>query len=439
MSAPDTSSDLDSSSSAPKPFQGHEGRVHSVAYSPDGNWIASGSEDKTIRIWDSNTSLPVSKPLEGHNDIVSSITFAPNGRSIVSGSDDRTLLVWDALTQEVVLGPLEGHTDYVWSVKYSPDGRLIASGSEDGFVRLWNSTSGDCIGTIQRPGKVQEVTFSPCGKHIATACRDNLIRVWDVSSRELCLQPLAGHKSAALAVAYSPDGNILASGSWDWTVRLWDPKTGQLLIDPLRGHKLGITGLCFSPDSSILVSVSFDKSIRAWNSRTGDCIWKRVYGGAIDILSIACGPCQQIAIGGEDPQLSVRDVTTGALTFPNSINRKHPRNGMYVSSLSSLVLSTMPCSCRMHQEPEVKALAWFPDQIRFASAGELGTGKVWNSSTGEDSPDGFFHGMSDIGAIDISPDGSLLVSGSKDKTICLWSTSTHESVLSPIPGHTDKV
>jgi len=113
--------------------------VWSVAYSPDGQHIISGSGDDTIRIWDAETGAAVGKPLEGHTTSVRSVAYSPDGQHIISGSDDNTIRIWDAETGAAVGKPVEGHTGIVWSVAYSPDGQRIVSGSGDSTIRTWDA------------------------------------------------------------------------------------------------------------------------------------------------------------------------------------------------------------------------------------------------------------------------------------------------------------
>ena len=180
-----------------------------MAFSPDGTRIASGSDDKTVRVWDAATGQPVGQPLTGHTDAVCSVAFSPDGTRIASGSDDKTVRVWDAATGQPVGQPLTGHTDAVCSVAFSPDGTRIASGSGDKTVRLWDAATGQPVG-----------------------------------------QPLTGHTDAVSSVAFSPDGNRIASGSADKTVRLWDADTGQPVGDPLTGHTDAVSSVAFSPDGT---------------------------------------------------------------------------------------------------------------------------------------------------------------------------------------------
>src|SRR5258706_406445 len=111
----------------------------SVASSPDGRHIISGSDDHTIRIWDAKTGAAVGDPLKGHTHSVRSVAYSPDGRHIISGSDDHTIRIWDAKTGTAVGDPLKGHTHSVLSIAYSSDGQHIVSGSYDNTTRVWDA------------------------------------------------------------------------------------------------------------------------------------------------------------------------------------------------------------------------------------------------------------------------------------------------------------
>src|SRR5258706_413731 len=119
----------------PLAWTGHTAAVESVSYSPNGTRVVTGSDDKTIRIWDAESGAVIGEPLTGHTGRVSSVAYSPDGRHIISGSYDRTIRIWDAKTGAAVGNPLEGHTEWVRSVAYSPDGRHIISGSYDRTIR----------------------------------------------------------------------------------------------------------------------------------------------------------------------------------------------------------------------------------------------------------------------------------------------------------------
>ena len=153
----------------------------SVAYSPDGHHIISGSEDRTIRIWDAKTGAAVGNPLEGHTDSVYSVAYSPDGHHIISGSQDRTIRIWDTKTAVAVGKPLEGHTDEVLSVAHSPDGRHITPRSRDRTMSTWDAVAGTVASKpLEGDGhSVQSIAYSPDGPHIVSGSSDNTTRAWE--------------------------------------------------------------------------------------------------------------------------------------------------------------------------------------------------------------------------------------------------------------------
>ena len=200
-------------------FQGHESRVLSVAFSPDGKSIVSGSDDNTLRLWDLQGN-PIGQPFQGHESSVWSVAFSPDGKAIVSGSDDRRLRLWDLQGHQIVQ-PFQGHESWVWSVAFSPDGKAIVSGSVDKTLRLWD-LQGNQIGKPFQghESRVMSVAFSPDGKAIVSGGWDNTLRLWDLQGNQIG-QPFQGHEDSVLSVAFSPDGKTIVSSSADHTLRLW--------------------------------------------------------------------------------------------------------------------------------------------------------------------------------------------------------------------------
>ncbi|KIN98727.1 hypothetical protein M404DRAFT_61478, partial [Pisolithus tinctorius Marx 270] len=187
--------------------------------------------------------------LHGHTSFVNSVAFSPDGKRIVSGSWDETVRVWDVEGGVQIGSPLEGHTSYVNSVAFSPDGKKIVSGSRDKTVRFWD---------------VEGVAFFPDGKAIVSGSWDKTMRFWDAEGGVQIGSPLGGHTDGVLSVAFSPDGKRIVSGSRDKTVRIWDAEGGVQIHSSLRGHTDAANSVAFSPDGKRVVSGSWDNTIRVW-------------------------------------------------------------------------------------------------------------------------------------------------------------------------------
>ena len=167
-------------------LQGHTGSVESIAFSPDGRYIASGSADKTVRVWNAQTGAQMGKPLQGHTDWVCSVAFSSDGKHIVSGSGDHTICVWDVHTGTQVGKPLQGHTNAVRSAAFSLDGRHIVSGSWDQTIRVWDAQTGAQVAYPfqEHTNSVNSVPFSPDGRHIASGSDGETIQVWNEQAHD---------------------------------------------------------------------------------------------------------------------------------------------------------------------------------------------------------------------------------------------------------------
>lgn len=200
-------------------LRGHEGAVVSIAYSPDGELLASVSQDMTVRLWRLSDGLCI-HVLHGHTDEVWSVGFSPNGSLLVSGSRDTTVKIWQ-VSDGTLVHTLEGHEDAVTSVSFSPDGDHVVSGSADTMMRAWRATVGDMLHTIDgHESTVWKVGFSPDGQLVVSASQDGTIKLWRARNGKW-LHTLYGHEGMVSSVSFSPDGKMIASGSNDGTVRLW--------------------------------------------------------------------------------------------------------------------------------------------------------------------------------------------------------------------------
>jgi serine/threonine protein kinase len=295
-------SDLSSLRFLDKSLTGHSSWVDSVIYSPDGRYLASGSWDKTIKVWDVVTGTEL-RTLTGHSDRVRSVVYSPDGRYLASGSWDKTIKVWDVVTG-TELRTLTGHSDRVRSVVYSPDGRYLASGSWDKTIKVWDVVTGTELRTLAGySGWVWSVAYSPDGRYLASGNGDKTIKIWEVATGKE-LPTFTGHSSVVLSVVYSPDGRYLASGSSDKTIKIWEVATGKEL-PTLTGHSREVMSVVYSPDGRYLASGSQDKTIKIWEVATGNEL-RTLTGHSETVFSVAYSPDgRYLASGSGDKTIKI--------------------------------------------------------------------------------------------------------------------------------------
>jgi serine/threonine-protein kinase len=279
---------------AAKSLSGHTDTVWAVAVSPDGQILASGSYDKTIRLWDIQTGK-LQRTLTGHTDAVRAIAFSPDGQMLASGSGDKTIKIWHTQTGELAR-TLYGHVGPIWAIATSPDAKTLASGSYDGVIKTWNLQTGELLQTLpEHYDSIWAVTISPDGKTLASGSYDGTVKIWDLQTGKL-LRTLAAHAEGVRSVAINPDGKTLASGSWDKTINIWNLQTGELL-QTLSGHRDRVLSVAFSPEGKSVASSSVDRTINIWDLQTGRSL--RTLTGHTDwVISVAFSPDGKTLVSG---------------------------------------------------------------------------------------------------------------------------------------------
>ncbi|MBE9117028.1 protein kinase [Lusitaniella coriacea LEGE 07157] len=249
-----------------KTLSGHASAIYDLAISPDGQLLASGSGDKTIKLWNLTTGKPI-RTLTGHDGFVNHLLFSPDGNILISSSADKTLKIWDVVTGKLVR-TLEGHDSFINVLLLSPDGRTLITASADDTLKIWDLETGKEKYTLfGHEGSVNTAALSSDGEILASGSADKTIKLWNLNTGEE-IRTLEGHTSFINDLAIAPDGQLLASASADKTVKLWNLNTGEE-IRTLEGHTSFINDLAIAPDGQLLASASADKTIKLWNLATG--------------------------------------------------------------------------------------------------------------------------------------------------------------------------
>ncbi len=243
----------------------------SLAWSPNGAYIAWGSDDRTVKVWqveqDGSLTLKPKFTYRGHSNWVNAVAWAPDGRRLASGSDDKTVQVWQmgSTATDAGVETFRGHSFSVATLAWSPDGNYLASGANDATIHIWDVDRNETA-LIYRdhPFGVNTLAWSPDGTRIVSCSWDNIIRVWDVVTGNT-LFTYHGHSNVVNVVAWSPDGKHIASGGRDKTVQVWDAVTGCLKFT-YREHFGCVCAVAWSPDGTHLASAGNDGTVQVWQA-----------------------------------------------------------------------------------------------------------------------------------------------------------------------------
>ena len=434
-------------------LRGHSTRPTSLAYRPDGQQLASTSDDQSIRVWDSATGQELAQlrpqfaptkpqpyarvmyssdgsrlfscvapppsitPSGNRSHLWDATTgqefadlapwgqeagpaaFSPDGQRLAVSTGEHVYLC-DAVTgrQLFSLGP---HPSRVVLLAYSPDGNRLAT-STGSTLHLWDAGSGQAVAMLDVTAFRWAMQFSPDGTRLLSgnSYPESTARLWDAATGRL-QAVLTGHKNSIFAVAFSPDGTRAATVSQDQTGRLWDGHTGQLL-SVLRGHTGLVRHLVFAPNSARLVTAADDGTLRVWDATAGDLIGVlRGHGADFgrEIPPVFTPDGSQLISGSSDGTVRLWEMNR----VEGNILRGHERF--------------------------VYDVAFSPDGKQVASAAWDGTARLWDATTGQQT--GLLkHNAEVIGSVAYSRDGHFLVTRTREaeRGVTLWDVTTREVV-----------
>ncbi|KIK37079.1 hypothetical protein CY34DRAFT_810691 [Suillus luteus UH-Slu-Lm8-n1] len=255
---------LDTGKQVGEPLLGHDADVRALARSPNGRWIVSGANNGSILVWEIATNkteselkrVPVS--FKGHGSFVENVVFAPDNETFASASWDQTVCVWKRETGEIVLGPLKVGS-VAFSVAYSPDGTKLAAGTDERII-VWNLKTGKELLKIEQ--RAYRVAFTPDGLRLVSGNRND-IRISDATTGNIIKQFDAHTDADFTSLAIAPNGTKLATTSVDRTTRFFDLTTFEPIGGPLE-HPDGVWGVVFSKDSQFIATGCADKIVRTW-------------------------------------------------------------------------------------------------------------------------------------------------------------------------------
>ncbi|UKZ82089.1 hypothetical protein TrVFT333_009873 [Trichoderma virens FT-333] len=415
-------------------LEGHTDSVKSVALSADRKQLASGSNDATIKIWDTSTGTCI-QTLKGHTKSVGSVAFLANGLQVVSGSQDGTIKIWNTTTG-MCEKSLKGHTSKVESVAALLNSQ-VASGSDDKTIKIWDTATGMCVQTLEGHEDCARSVAGLATGQVASASYDCTVKIWDIATGA-CVQTLNGHTRLVLVVALSNSQQII-SGSSDNTIKIWDVTTGAC-VQTLKGHDSEVNSLALLANGQ-LASGSFDKTIKIWDVTTGACVQtiKGHNGPITSLVSLANG---QLASGSADNTIKVWDVSISA-SARNFDSHEGKVDSMALSPDGRQVASRWERTLKVWDVETGACVQRLNGtsarSITYLKLGQIAsdtwdkTIKIWDVDTGACIQT--LEGHSDwIRSIASSADGQYLASASDDMTVKIWDVAAGVCVRT-LEGH----
>ncbi|MCA6091055.1 WD40 repeat domain-containing protein [Streptomyces sp. SCA3-4] len=394
-------------------LNGHRATVNTVAYSPDGRTLATGSDDHTVKLWEAGSGKALAT-FRGHTDSVNALAFSPDGRTLASVSHDRSAKLWDVATHKT-LATLLGHQGAVLSVAFSPDGRTVATAGHDRTIRLWDvATHRQTAALTGHTQQVMGLAFSPDNRTLASACNDHTVKLWDTAASKESAT-LEGHTDAVMSAAFSPDGRTLVTAGVDHTARLWDITTARPLAT-LTGHTGTVARAAFFPDGRTVATAGHDRTVRLWDTATGETTATLAGDQPLNGLDISPDGQRLATVSAKPYEPGVGERTSGP----------GPDAGIW-----DVADRRMTTALGTSQTPLQVAFA--PDRRTLAIGDADGTVSLWDAS-GRQLLATLTGHTEAITGLAFTPDSRTLASASTDRTVRLWNVASRRAEAT-LTGH----
>jgi WD40 repeat protein len=418
-------------------FKGHQGGINSVGFSPDGQYLATASQDSTTRLWDLQGNLVTE--FKRHQGGINSVGFSPDGQYLATASEDSTACLWDL--QGNLVTEFRGHQNQVWSISFSPDGQYIATASEDQTARLWDLKGNLLTEFRGHENEVWSVSFSPDGQYIATAS-SVFTTLWDLQGDQL--EQLHSHNHNVLSTCFSPDGQHLVTGSRDRTAHLWNLKNNDKPWMEFRGHQSWVSSVSYSPSGQHLATTSQDGTIHLWNLQSMEPVTVKEYPGRV--LKVSFSSCE--------PRLATtsQDGTVNLWTIEGNLLVELKGHQDKVTSLSfspdgqRIATASEDCTTRiwdlngnllvkLQKQYKVWDVSFSPDGQYIANASDAANASLWDLHGNLVME---FQGHENwVENVGFSPDGQRIATASADDTVRLW--DLQGNLVMEFKGHRDWV